>query len=218
MNNISRLQYITQEINGAGHHEMAQHACEAGVDWVQLRVKNRSYNDWLEIALKTEMICRKYHATLIINDNPAIAKAVKANGVHLGKTDMSPREARMLLGANAIIGGTANTIEDILRLAEEGVDYIGVGPFRFTPTKENLSPLLGLQGYAGLIKQCSEKGIRIPLIAIGGILAEDVKPLLGEGLYGVAVSSAINSAENMSEAVKKFRNKIRFETEKALKK
>ena len=205
---ISRLHYITQDIVGVPHQELTLNACIAGIDWVQLRVKNRSYNEWLDIANKTEMICRKYHAKLIVNDNVVIAKAVKADGVHLGKTDMSPREARQELGSNAIIGGTANSFEDIKQLNDEGVDYIGLGPFRFTYTKENLSPVLGIDGYKKIIEQCKKNGITVPIIAIGGIKIEDIKPLAETGIYGIAVASAISSAPNMFEAAKRFKNKI----------
>lgn len=211
---ISHLHYITQDVNGIDHSQLALNACMAGVDWVQLRVKNRSYNDMLDIALKTEIICRKHNAKLIINDNVILAKAVKADGVHLGKTDMSPREARQILGANAIIGGTANTFEDIEHLVDAGVDYIGLGPFRFTSTKENLSPILGLEGYERIIAQCRKNGITIPVIAIGGIKIEDVKILMEKDVYGIAVSSAINHADNLTETVKRFKNKIKFEIEK----
>ncbi len=211
---IARLQYITQDVESMSHQGLATIACSAGVDWVQLRVKNTSYNEWLDIALKTELICRKYHAKLIINDNVHIAKIVKADGVHLGKTDMSPREARQVLGSNIIIGGTANTFEDIQQLSDTGVDYIGLGPFRFTSTKENLSPILGIEGYKSIIAQCRQNGITTPIIAIGGIKVEDVKQLIVTGIYGIAVSSAINLAPSTFDAVKRFKNKMKFELEK----
>ena len=110
---ISKLHYITQEVEGHSHYALAEWACLGGADWVQLRVKNKSYNEYLDIALKTEAVCRKYHAKLIINDNVKIAKAIKADGVHLGKKDMHPKEAREFLGSGYIIGGTANNFEDI---------------------------------------------------------------------------------------------------------
>ncbi len=211
---IARLHYITQDIVDVPHQELAITACSAGIDWVQLRLKNRSYNEWEDIAFKTEMVCRKYHARLIINDNVSIAKAVKADGVHLGKTDMSPREARLELGSKAIIGGTANSFEDIEKLNEEGVDYIGLGPFRFTTTKENLSPVLGIEGYKTILVQCKKKGITIPIIAIGGIQIEDVKLIAETGVYGIAVASAIGCAPNMFEAAKRFKSKVKIGFEK----
>ena len=208
---ISHFQYITQDIEGVSHQELTMNACTAGVDWVQLRIKNKTYNEWLDIALKTEKICRKYHAKFIVNDNVGIAKAVKADGVHLGKIDLDPREARQLLGSNAIIGGTANSFEDIKQLVDAGVDYIGLGPFRFTATKENLSPVLGINGYEQIVAQCRKSGITIPIIAIGGITVEDVKPLMENGAYGIAVSSAINKSNNISETVKQFQNNLKIE-------
>lgn len=211
---ISHFHYLTQDIVGIQHNELALRACQAGADWVQLRIKNKSYNEWLDIALKTKLICRQYHAKLIINDNVGIAKAVKADGVHLGKTDMSHQEARQLLGENAIIGGTANTFEEIEKLVAAGVDYIGLGPYRFTTTKENLSPVLGSEGYERIIEQCRESGITTPCVAVGGIKTEDVKIILEQGIYGIAVSSAINKAESITDAVKMFKNKVKFEVEK----
>ncbi len=208
---ISDFQYITQDMIDKSHHELAMATCIAGIDWVQLRVKNKSYAEWLDIALKTQMICRKYHAKFIVNDNVKIAKEAKADGVHLGKSDRSPAEARQILGTNAIIGGTANTFGDIKQLVNEGVDYIGLGPFRFTTTKENLSPVLGLTGYESIIKKCRKNGITIPIIAIGGIKTEDVKSVMETGVYGIAVSSAINKSTAISETVKRFQDNLKQE-------
>lgn len=205
---ISHLHYITQDLDDMDHPALALSACKVGVDWVQLRVKNRPHNELLDLALKTELICRQHHVKLIINDNVNIAKLVKADGVHLGKTDMDPREARKILGNDFIIGGTANTFEDIEKLVDAGADYVGLGPYRFTETKENLSPVLGSEGYEKIIELCRKNGINIPIIAIGGIKVEDVKPLITTGIYGIAVSSAINKSESMTESVKRFKNKL----------
>lgn len=211
---ISRFHYITQEIAGESHDQLVESACSAGIDWVQLRIKDKTYNECLEIAVKTEAICRKYHATFIINDHVKLAKSIRADGVHLGKSDMSPIEARDILGNDFVIGGTANTFEDIENLAAAQVNYIGLGPFRFTATKQNLSPILGIEGYEQIVKKCADAGIKIPLIAIGGIKVEDVKTLMNTGIYGIAVSSAINLSEYKTETVKRFRNKIKFRIEK----
>jgi thiamine-phosphate pyrophosphorylase len=120
---------------------------------------------------------------------------VNATGVHLGKTDMPPAEARRILGDGFIIGGTANTFEDIRRLTDEGVDYIGLGPFRFTATKKNLSPILGLEGYKDILSRCRAAGIALPVLAIGGITVDDIPALMQTGVSGIAVSSAIRQAE-----------------------
>ena len=113
--------------------------------------------------------------TFILNDRVELAALIGADGVHLGKNDMSPMEARSILGPQAIIGGTANTFDDILRLIDESVDYIGLGPFRFTSTKKNLSPVLGIEGYAHIFQLCKEHNINIPIVAIGGLDKSDFK-------------------------------------------
>jgi thiamine-phosphate pyrophosphorylase len=196
---IAKLHYITQDVPGLSHSKLAQKACEGGANWVQLRLKNKSESECLIIAEEVKAICKKFNAKLIINDNVNLAKMIQADGVHLGKRDMAVSEARKILGKNFIIGGTANTQEDVVRLNTEGVDYIGLGPFRFTVTKENLSPILGLNG----IKKAAENS-KIPVIAIGGITHKDVKEIMNTGVYGIAVSSAINFSKDKSLAVKKF--------------
>ena len=201
---IASLHYITQNLPTIPHWEQAERACLGGVKWVQLRVKNTPDEQWKEIALKTQAVCKRFHAKLIINDNFQLAHEIGADGVHLGKTDPSPVDARVLLGDAVIIGGTANTMDDIRNLHKAGVNYIGCGPYRFTKTKENLSPIVGLEGYKALIKQCREEGLTLPIIGIGGIQLEDVALLKEIGLHGVAVSSVINLAENPTEMASRF--------------
>lgn len=202
---ISRLHYITQDhIQGHDHASLANAACEGGVDWVQLRAKNLSYENSKKEALLTKEVCRHYGAKFIINDHVELAKEIKADGVHLGKTDMDPVKAREILGPEFIIGGTANTFKDIIRLSTANVNYIGVGPFRFTSTKENLSPLLGIEGFKDLLIACKNSGIDIPLIAIGGIVPEDIPQLLAIDMHGVAVSSFINKSDDKATAARKI--------------
>ncbi len=198
---ISRLHYITQDLTDFSHAELAEFACKGGVDWIQLRVKNKSYDEWKKIAEETKLVCLKYGAKLIINDYVQIAKEVGADGVHLGKDDMNPREARKILGDNFIIGGSTNSIDDVRRMVDDGCDYIGIGPFRFTSTKEKLNPVLGLEGIRKIAEQFGNK---IPMIAIGGIKLEDIEPLMQTGIHGVAVSSGVNLSENKIEATKQF--------------
>ena len=205
---ISKLQFITQDTNGFTHARSAEAACIAGVKWVQLRVKNQSEAAWLAIAQETMRVCQKYNVKLLINDNVTVALAVGAHGVHLGSEDMSPIEARKLLGNDAIIGGTANTFNDILQLEKAGVDYIGLGPYRFTASKEKLSPTLGLEGYTTIMQECQEASIKTPVIAIGGIIASDVEKIMETGVYGIAVASAINMAQDKAAIVHFMNEKI----------
>ncbi|MCV9385827.1 thiamine phosphate synthase [Reichenbachiella ulvae] len=198
---ISRLHYISQETNGKSHVENIEEACKAGVDWVQLRVKNKTDDELLSIAKEAKEVCKKHKAKLIINDHVQVAKKVKAHGVHLGKQDMAPKEAREILGDRPYIGGTANTWEDIQRLAEAKVDYIGLGPFRHTETKDNLSPVLGIKGISAILNNMIIEDLHIPIIAIGGIQVEDVFDLQLSGCHGVAIASLINTSEDKKETI-----------------
>jgi thiamine-phosphate pyrophosphorylase len=199
---INTLHYITT------NPEAAELACQGGVRWVQLRVKNQPHAAWKQLALETQAVCQRYGATLLINDNPRLAQEIGADGVHVGQADMPPEEARAMLGSKFIIGGTANTLADVQRLAAAGVDYVGLGPFRFTPTKENLSPILGLAGYKEIMRQCRAIGLAVPIVGIGGIVLADVAALLATGLHGVAVSGAIGGAPNPTEAARLLVSKL----------
>lgn len=185
---ICKLQYITQGKTPEEHLENLQKACVAGSDWVQLRLKNMDVNVILETAKKAREITSKYQTKLIINDHYKIAKAVNADGVHLGKNDECPLIARQFLGSLFIIGGTANTVEDCKILLDKKVDYIGLGPYQFTKTKKKLSPVLGVLGYQNILEKLHTK---TPIIAIGGIELIDVSEIINTGIYGVAVSGAI---------------------------
>jgi len=206
--NISSFQFISNDFSELNELEQIQEVCKAGARWVQLRLKNRPEQDILQLGRQAAEICRQYQATLIINDHAHLIKEIRAEGVHLGKADMSPIEARKLLGSDLIIGGTANSMADVRQLYKAGVDYIGLGPFRFTHTKKKLSPVLGLQGYSEIIKQCREEDIHLPIVAIGGINLEDVPSLISCGLHGIALSSSITSAEDIIHTTKNYLKQI----------
>ena len=201
---ISHLHYITQQTEKFSHAELAEFACSGGVDWVQLRVKNIPYDEWKKIAIEVQTVCKKHGATFIINDNVTLAKEIGADGVHLGLNDMNPKEARKILGENFIIGGTAHNLDEAKFQIENKVDYIGIGPYRFTSTKNDLSDILGIEGIKNIVETFHETTLQIPFIAIGGIKVVDIPSLLTSGIYGVAVSSAINLAENKSESAEQF--------------
>jgi thiamine-phosphate pyrophosphorylase len=194
---ISKLQFITTSAS------LAEQACKGGIDWIQLRLKNVSYSEYRDMALEVQKVCKKYNAALIINDRADLALEIGADGVHVGKTDPLSDYIKPLTEGGFIIGCTANTIEDFEHLSGKPVDYIGLGPFRFTETKQNLSPVLGLEGYRNLL--AALKTIPPPIIGIGGIIEKDVPDLLATGLYGIAVSGAISNALNVTEAAKAFK-------------
>ncbi|WP_435255312.1 thiamine phosphate synthase [Tenacibaculum sp. A30] len=190
---ISKLHYITQGKTPEEHLENVQRACASGAEWVQLRLKNIDPKTILETAQKAREITSHFQTRLIINDYYKVAKEIKADGVHLGKTDTCPLKAKEYLGDLYIVGGTANTLEDCKMLLEKKVDYIGLGPYQFTETKKNLSPVLGTTGYQMLLEELKTT---TPIIAIGGITTENIPEIIDTGVYGVAVSGAITQNFN----------------------
>ena len=194
---ISRLHYITQgNIPGKTHIELAEQALQGGVDWVQLRMKTESDEEKRALAKEMRRLCTSFGAQFIINDHVELAKEFDADGIHLGKTDMPVPDARKIFGEEKIYGGTANEWQDIEKLHSWSVDYIGFGPLRFTTTKDNLSPIVGIEGYRNTVAQMNQQNINIPMIAIGGVQLDDLAPLAQTGVYGVAIASPINKAEH----------------------
>lgn len=202
--NLPRLIYISQNTAQLSHLQSITRACEAGCKFIQLRIKNESVETVRQIAIEAQKICKAHQAMLFINDFVEIAKEIRADGIHVGKNDMPPSLVRKEVGSNMIIGGTANTFEDIQQLANSQVDYIGLGPFRFTVTKKNLSPVLGINGYESLMQQCKNAGITIPIYAIGGIQTTDVEVIMETGVYGIAVSSALTKNQDIKKTVSEF--------------
>ncbi len=200
------VQFITHQTDSISYKESALLALDGGCKWVQLRMKGATDDEAEPIALELLDECHKRGATFILDDRVELCKKIGADGVHLGKNDMPVNEARELLGHDFIIGGTANTFDDIKRLRALSADYIGCGPFRFTRTKENLAPVIGLDGYRSIIEQMRQELVRIPVCAIGGIELADVPALLDAGVQGVAVSGAILRADNPAEMMRSFLN------------
>lgn len=198
------IQFITHSNTRYDYVEGARLALEGGCRWIQLRMKDAQEVEFLLAAKQIGAMCKEYGATFILDDHVEWVGITGADGVHLGKNDMPVDEARNQLGANRIIGGTANTFEDVERLWRQGANYIGCGPYRFTTTKKNLSPVLGLDGYRHIISKMKAHDINIPVVAIGGILQSDIKDVMATGVSGIAVSGAILNAENPVEEMKRF--------------
>ena len=190
------VQFITHFTASISYPDSARIALEGGCRWVQLRMKDASEEELKNTAIRVQDLCRQYGATFIIDDHVDLVKQIGADGVHLGKLDMPIKEARERLGKGFIIGGTANTFEDIRQHVADGADYIGCGPFRFTTTKQKLSPILGLDGYRFILAQMKEEGLSIPVVGIGGITREDIPALKAVGLSGIALSGGILKAGN----------------------
>ncbi len=197
---MKQIQFITHFNDRYGYVDGARMALEGGCRWIQLRMKGASDDEVAEAAAQIQPLCREYEAIFLLDDRVELAKSLKADGVHLGKNDMPISEARRVLGEEFIIGGTANTFDDIERLSSQGADYIGCGPFRFTTTKEKLAPVLGLEGYRRIVAQMEAKGINLPIVAIGGITCEDIPALMQTGIDGIAISGAVlNAADPVAE-------------------
>ena len=190
------LQFITHYTDRYTYFDSARMALEGGCRWIQLRMKEATEEEVEKEAIRVQDLCRQYGATFIIDDHVALAKKLHADGAHLGKKDMPIAEARKLLGKDFIIGGTANTFEDVQMHYAAGADYIGCGPFRFTTTKKNLSPVLGLEGYRNIVSRMKEAGINLPIVAIGGIAFEDIPAIMQTGVSGIALSGSILRADD----------------------
>lgn len=200
---IAKVQYITQDSPHISHSDQALAMFDKGLEWVQLRMKDAEEKVIAKEAEKILKYAGQYQGLLILNDDVHLAKKIGVTAVHIGLNDMPADEARLLLGDEVIIGGTANTFEQIQQQVARGVDYIGVGPFRFTTTKKNLSPIVGAQGYATLLAQMVEAGIDLPLFAVGGIVINDVEALMEIGLKHFAISGDLLKSHLRGEALDK---------------
>lgn len=200
------LQFITHQTGKYSYLDSARMALEGGCRWIQLRMKEASLEEVEAVASQLKPLCKAYEAILILDDHVELAKTLEVDGVHLGKTDMPIAQARQILGEAFIIGGTANTFEDVEMHVTAGADYLGIGPFRFTTTKMNLSPVLGLDGYTSILSRMREAHIELPVVAIGGITYEDIPAIMETGVNGIALSGTILQAENPVEETKRILN------------
>lgn len=192
------LQFITHTLDGL------EEVLKGGCRWVQLRMKDVSDDEFAATAQGCVALCRRYDATVIFDDRVHLVALLGADGVHLGKSDMAVTEARRILGRDMIIGATANTADDVMAGYNAGADYIGLGPLRYTTTKKNLSPILGLDGYRSIVGGCRSLGMDLPVVAIGGIRTDDIPALRQTGVDGIAVSGLILNSENKQETTEEI--------------
>jgi len=191
------LQFITHTTGNLGYADGAREVLRGGCRWVQLRMKHATDSEYVAVGREVASMCRACGATFIIDDRVHLVDALGADGVHLGKNDMPVSEARRVLGNDRIIGATANTLDDMLAAVGAGADYIGLGPFRFTTTKERLSPVLGLEGYR-VIMSAFRRVSDLPVVAIGGITDADIAAVMSTGVSGVALSGALLNAPDVA--------------------
>lgn len=209
---LAKLQYISQGQTIAEQSKNILKALDGGCQWIQLRFKEAKENDLLALAWIVKEQCAGYKATFIVNDHVAVARETGADGVHLGLEDMAVDTARNILGSGKIIGGTANNITDVLRRVDEGCDYIGLGPFRFTATKKKLSPLLGLEGYGDILSRVAALNITTLVYAIGGIELNDIPALMETGIHGIAVSGLITRTDTYFQLIEQLNKALYADT------
>lgn len=190
------IQFISHFTETYSYLDSIRFALQGGCRWIQLRMKDATVDEMRPVALEAQRMCREAGATFIIDDNVELVRELGADGVHLGKNDMPISEARQILGARYIIGGTANTIDDVRRHHRDGASYIGCGPFRFTTTKKGLSPILGLEGYRSIVDDMKAEGIDLPIVAIGGVTADDIPSIMMTGVTGIALSGTVLRAND----------------------
>ena len=205
------LQFISHYTEQYSYLDSIRLALEGGCRWIQLRMKDASDEEVRPIAFEALHLCRNVGATFIIDDRVELVKELGADGVHLGKNDMPISKARQMLGSSFIIGGTANTFEDVKAHHEASANYIGCGPFRFTSTKKNLSPVLGLDGYRRIVIEMRAAHIDIPIVAIGGIAQDDIHHILNTGIDGIALSGTVLRADDPVEKMKEIINIVNHE-------
>lgn len=204
-NNITKsleLYAITDRswLNGRTMAQVVEEAILGGVTMIQYREKSLKGQELLEEAVTVQKVCGRYGIPFIINDDPYLAKDINADGVHLGQGDMPINEARKLLGSDKIIGITAKTVEQALAAERDGASYLGSGAMFGSSTKTDAKKMTvdELRSITG--------SVSIPVVAIGGITADNVSTLDKTGIAGVAVVSAVFAGENIKEDTKKLRS------------
>lgn len=203
---ISRFHYLTQDLPQNSHREQVAMACEAGANWIQYRCMSKPDDEMVDEINEIAEICNDWGATLIISNHYHLLDRVDAQGVHIEDFDADLLTIRKIIGEDKTLGASATNIIRLTEIQNTGlVDYCGYGPFAHTDTKPNNYPLLGFEAYRDL-QQHPE--ITVPIIAVGGIQLQDVEPLINTGIFGIAVSAAINLAIDPAQALKEFYRKI----------
>ncbi|WP_082454928.1 thiamine phosphate synthase [Pedobacter sp. Leaf41] len=204
MKYIEKLQYITHDIPDLSHIEQVQLACEAGAKWIQYRCFSKNEEELLNDINSVTEICDDWGTTLIVTNHIHLNGKADLQGFHIEDSKADFLALRKLVGDDITLGGSVNNVEDVIRLAEQGVDYVFLGPSSAVQTNINSSPFLGIDGYLNSINLLKDSNISIPVLAAGGIKIYDVEPLMQTGIFGIAVSEAIYSADDFIQAYQDF--------------
>lgn len=209
MKYIEKFQYITHDIPHLSHVEQVLLACEAGAKWIQYRCLSKNDEALLKDIKAIAEICDDWGTTLIVTDHVHLNGKADIQGFHIEDMDADFIALRKLVGHDITLGGSANTVENLIRLARDGADYVGYGPFADTETKPNNYAHLGIEGYQHVVSALKAQAISIPLLAVGGIKTYDVEALMQTGIYGIAISGALNFAGDFIEAYQDFYNLVK---------
>ena len=202
---ISKFHYLTQDLPNRSHIEQAQIACEAGANWIQYRCVSKSDEEMLPEIHQIAAICDDWGATLILANHYHLLDKVDAQGVHIENLQADFSAIRNIITDEKTLGASATNVEALLTVQNSGVvDYCGYGPFAHTETKLNDKPLLGYDGY----RQLERQPLEIPVIAVGGVQLKDVELLIKTGVYGIAVSSAVNLSPDPGGMIKEIYRRI----------
>jgi len=186
---------------GRSLEEVVSEAVAGGATIVQLREKETSTGEFIQLAFRLKEILKPYNIPLIINDRVDVALATDADGVHIGQSDMPYELARKLLGPHKIIGLSVENMDDLIKANELDVDYVGISPVYGTPTKTDTAEPFGLEGLKEAVRLSAH-----PTVAIGGMNKNTAADVMATGCNGIAVVSAISSAENIKEATMELKN------------
>lgn len=200
---IGALHVITDETvqDRFSHEELARHAAAGGADVVQFREKRpRPASELIETATRIAKVLEGTSTRLVVDDHVEVALRAGVYAVHLGRRDLEPAKARKILGTSAIVGGTANSLDEAVRVAASPVDYLGVGPVYGTRSKTNPAPILGIDALRAIVRAVPQ-----PVIAIGNITVERVDEVLDTGAHGIAVLAAVVRAPDPREATRALR-------------
>lgn len=190
-------------LNGSTLYEQVEKALKGGVTFVQLREKNLDAEEFLTEAEEIQKLCAQYNVPFVINDNVEIAAQIGADGVHVGQSDMEAGDVRKKLGPDKIIGVSAQTVEQALKAQEHGADYLGVGAVFPTGSKADAVEV----SHETVQEIC--RAVDIPVIAIGGITADNVQELSGTGVCGIAVISAIFAQKDIESAARELKLRVK---------
>ncbi len=202
---VGRLHVLTDFVfqQRLAHAEIAARAIAGGADTIQFRQKTGSARTRLYEAERTAAVCRAAGVPLLVNDDLALAQAVGAAGVHLGQTDLPVAVARRVLGPDAVIGATVTNTAQAREAEAAGASYLGFGPVFATASKRNPASVKGIRGLQAV---CA--AVSVPVVGIAGVTPERVPSVLGAGAWGIAVMTAVTTADDLEEATAAFQAEL----------